>query len=54
MAMEKEIPVYIFMGFLGAGKTKFAKETLMEQDFTEMIAFWKSIYLRKGESNGSD
>ena len=26
----------------------------MEQDFTEMIAFWKSIYLRKGESNGSD
>lgn len=35
MAMEKEIPVYIFMGFLGAGKTKFAKETLMEQDFTE-------------------
>lgn len=33
--MEKEIPVYIFMGFLGSGKTRFAKETLVDQDFTE-------------------
>lgn len=35
MAMEKEILVYIFMGFLGSGKTKFARETLVDQDFTE-------------------
>ena len=32
---EKEIPVYLFMGFLGSGKTKFAKDTLLKQNFTE-------------------
>ena len=32
---EKEIPVYIFMGFLGSGKTTFAKDTLLKQGFTE-------------------
>ena len=32
---EKEIPVYLFMGFLGGGKTTFAKDTLLKQDFTE-------------------
>ena len=32
---EKEIPVYLFMGFLGSGKTTFAKDTLLKQDFTE-------------------
>ena len=26
----------------------------MEKDFSEMIAFWKSIYLRKGEKDGRD
>ena len=31
----KEIPVYVFMGFLGSGKTTFAKDTLIKQDFTE-------------------
>ena len=31
----KEIPVYLFMGFLGSGKTTFAKDTLLKQDFTE-------------------
>ncbi len=31
----KEIPVYVFMGFLGSGKTQFAKDTLIRQDFTE-------------------
>ena len=33
--MVKEIPVYIFMGFLESGKTTFAKETLLDRDFTE-------------------
>ena len=33
--MEKEIPVYVFMGFLGSGKTKFSKEVLLDQGFTE-------------------
>ena len=31
----KEIPVYVFMGFLGSGKTQFAKDTLIKQGFTE-------------------
>ncbi len=31
----KEIPVYLFMGFLESGKTTFAKETLIDRDFTE-------------------
>ena len=26
----------------------------MEQEFTKLIDFWKSIYLRKGESYGSN
>lgn len=26
----------------------------MEKDFNEMIAFWKRIYLRKGEENECD
>ena len=31
---NKEIPVYVFMGFLESGKTTFAKETLMDRGFT--------------------
>ena len=31
----KEIPVFIFMGFLESGKTKFCEETLVDRDFTE-------------------
>jgi len=31
----KEIPVYMFMGFLESGKTTFAKETLIDRGFTE-------------------
>lgn len=31
---EKEIPVYIFMGFLDSGKTTFVKETLLDREFT--------------------
>ena len=31
----KEIPVYVFMGFLGSGKTTFAVDTLVRQGFTE-------------------
>ena len=34
-ANEKEIPVYVFMGFLGSGKTTFATDTLLKQNFTE-------------------
>lgn len=32
---EKEIPVFVFMGFLEGGKTKFCRETLVDRDFTE-------------------
>ncbi len=32
---QKEIPVFIFMGFLESGKTKFCSETLIDRDFTE-------------------
>ncbi len=31
----KEIPVFIFMGFLESGKTRFSRETLVDRDFTE-------------------
>ncbi|MCR5213200.1 MAG: GTPase [Eubacterium sp.] len=31
----KEIPVYVFMGFLESGKTTFAKDILINQEFTE-------------------
>ncbi len=31
----KEIPVYVFMGFLGSGKTTFSIDTLLRQGFTE-------------------
>ncbi len=31
----KEIPVYVFMGFLESGKTTFAKDVLIKQGFTE-------------------
>lgn len=31
----KEIPVYMFLGFLESGKTTFANETLIERSFTE-------------------
>lgn len=32
---EKEIPVFVFMGFLESGKTKFCSETLIDREFTE-------------------
>ncbi len=32
---QEEIPVYVFMGFLGSGKTTFAEDTLIKQGFTE-------------------
>ena len=31
----EEIPVYVFMGFLGSGKTTFANDVLLNQGFTE-------------------
>lgn len=31
----REIPVYMFLGFLESGKTTFASETLIDRDFTE-------------------
>ena len=31
--MAKNIPVYLFTGFLEAGKTKFAQETLQDPNF---------------------
>ena len=34
---QKEIPVYVFMGFLGSGKTTFAIDTLVRQNFTEGV-----------------
>ena len=32
---EKEIPVFVFMGFLECGKTRFCSETLIDRSFTE-------------------
>ena len=33
--MAKEIPVYLFTGFLESGKTTFIQNTLIGQDFNE-------------------
>ena len=33
MAENQDIPVYLFTGFLEAGKTKFIQETLMDKRF---------------------
>ncbi|MBR4959940.1 MAG: hypothetical protein IKY52_03485, partial [Clostridia bacterium] len=30
-----EMPIYLFTGFLEAGKTSFIQQTLTEQNFTE-------------------
>ena len=35
MVMAKEIPVYLFTGFLESGKTTFIRNTLIGQDFNE-------------------
>ena len=32
---QKDIPVFVFMGFLECGKTQFCNETLIDRDFTE-------------------
>ena len=31
--MPKQVPVYLFTGFLESGKTKFAQETLQDSSF---------------------
>ena len=33
--MEKEIPVYLFTGFMDSGKTSLVEETLFENEFTD-------------------
>ena len=33
MAKQRDIPVYLFTGFLEAGKTKFIQETLEDRRF---------------------
>ena len=33
--MEKEIPVYLFTGFMDSGKTSLIEETLFENEFTD-------------------
>ena len=35
MAQLKEIPVYLFTGFLDAGKTTFIQETLEDPQFND-------------------
>ena len=36
--MAKEIPVYLFTGFLEGGKTTFIQNTLIGQNFNEAAA----------------
>ena len=33
--MDKNIPIYLFTGFLEAGKTKFIRETLSDENFKD-------------------
>ena len=35
MAQTREIPVYLFTGFLDAGKTTFIQETLEDPQFND-------------------
>ena len=39
---KKDIPVYIFTGFLESGKTSFIKETLKDNQFKDGL---KTVYI---------
>ncbi len=44
-----EIPVYLFTGFLEAGKTKFIKETMQDENFNDKSRKYLIIQCEEGE-----
>ena len=44
-----EIPVYLFTGFLEAGKTKFIKETMQDENFNDQSRKYLIIQCEEGE-----
>ena len=49
MAQPRELPVYLFTGFLEAGKTKFIKETLQDPNFNDGKTKFLLITCEEGE-----
>lgn len=47
--MEKEIPVYLFTGFLEAGKTRFITETMQDSNFNDGKRRYLLITCEEGE-----
>ena len=47
--MPKEIPVYLFLGFLDAGKTKFIQETFEDERFDDANERTLLLVLEEGE-----
>ena len=44
-----DIPVYLFTGFLEAGKTKFIKETMQDENFNDLKRKYLIIQCEEGE-----
>ena len=44
-----DIPVYLFTGFLEAGKTKFIKETMQDENFNDQSRNYLIIQCEEGE-----
>ena len=49
MAQPKELPVYLFTGFLEAGKTKFILETMHDPNFNDGKSKYLIICCEEGE-----
>lgn len=47
--MEKEIPVYLFTGFLEAGKTRFINETMKDPNFNDGKRKYLIVLCEEGE-----
>ena len=47
--MKKDIPVYIFFGFMDSGKTTLVKETLFENGFANDLDSFLLIVCEDGE-----
>ena len=44
-----DVPVYLFTGFLEAGKTKFIKETMQDENFNDLKRKYLIIQCEEGE-----
>ena len=44
-----DIPIYLFTGFLEAGKTRFIKETMQDENFNDKSRKYLIIQCEEGE-----